>query len=554
MPKRKRNETLKVYPMKPGKGDVHKRKNVIESGSFEKERAKQILIQADELIHAAANMLPPDKRIQKDEHGRILIDGYKGTDILPDNMVMNRQEDKRLLERSMPVRLEPLAQAVDIGPLENKLAENTEWCDIANEKLKAISENVPLLPFTLTFYGPTGAGKTTTIAYLLEIYQQVFDQIIIFSPTVGSDPTLLNTLWRRDPRCKIVLRKDIDVQMLQDLMKPVEKEYEVLRAVAEQGAFARGNPNPEIDMVTKPLDSITHPFTNAKGEYHGRVPLLPESLGPDDKTDKNIHIKNVLQRTPRVQHSFVKKSSLNVAGSTQLKRLQKGVFVPQYGSKPRPFHKGEAYNHHQQSKHPMQAGAHDFFTNIKNLFLNPQTRHQLLQEHLIKTEAQNPDRPPEKAPTTLVLFDDCYNQIQRFGLTEFVTKLATFNRHARTCMAFGLQKVNGVPTIIRQMATHAFFWQQRSSKSIELMIEEWGGKYGVFPNIEELYYAATNPIGTRKNDFLYLNFRDRVAMRSIQAKLVQDMPSEANPEEANNNPMNVVPMPVTPSAPSKSAK
>lgn len=551
MPKRKKNEPLQVYPMKPGKNGTVKRKTEIEVGAFEKDRAKKILMQADELIHAAANMLPPDKRIQKDKYGRILIDGYKGTDPLPENLVMHRQEDKRLLERSMPVRLEPLAQPVDIGPLEKKLAENTEWCDIANEKLKQISENVPQLPFTLTFYGPTGAGKTTTIAYLLEIYEQVFDQIYIFSPTVGSDPTLLNTLWRRDPKCKIVMRKDIDVQMLRDLMKPVEKEYEVLRAVAEQGAFARGNPNPEIDMATKPMDSIAHPFTNSKGEYHGRVPLLPESLGPVDKHDSTVHTKNVNHRTPRFQHSFVKKSSLEVCGSTQLKRLQKGVFVPQHGSKPRPFHKGEAYNYHQQSKHPMKAGAHDFFTTIKNIHLNPQTRHQLLQEHLIKTEAQNPDRPPEKAPTTLVLFDDCYNQIQRFGLTEFVTKLATFNRHARTCMAFGLQKVNGVPTIIRQMATHSFFWQQRSSKSIELMIEEWGGKYGIFPNIEELYYAATNPLGNRKNDFLYLNFRDRLAFRSMQAKLVQDMPKEEDEEKDESNPLNVVSMPVKPSVPKK---
>ena len=94
------------------------------------------------------------------------------------------QEYLELMDAIKEVHQEKEPEEQPTEPVKVDIEEDPRW--------KTLDERLPVPPFLIVLQAPVASGKTTTFVNLLyddNFYREMFDSVVIFSPTIHNDLT-----------------------------------------------------------------------------------------------------------------------------------------------------------------------------------------------------------------------------------------------------------------------------------------------------------------------------------------------------------------------------
>ena len=455
----------------------------------------------------------PQLKLKRLPDGRFTPYNITPNPPLPDDIAFpGRDARKAAKERAAKgFKIKKVKKEIALGTITNPLVDNTAWTKPMNDHLETLSDILPRIPFVLLLFAMINSGKTTIVAQLVQIYcsRHLFKEVYIFSPTAITDPTLLTIQAQRDPECVIHLATAPDFQMFKDKADEVKALYLPYERLAMVGKYKKKEDRTLFKELQREFDNPAHPYLNADGTSHGRVPVLqrhPEfkkktghvPLLTSTKSDQAVNIKTrVMKARGRFPAKYQRVIDM-VADITTRSHKELDSEVRQAGPR---IADGDIVNYPAQ-------------LNLERPSLI-EAQHQAIQSEILHTNPLKYEKMRNAKPT-LIVYDDS-SETFHGPAARFIRGWITTIRHSMMSLILVAHKLSVVPTIVRANATHVIISRNKNPREIEALENEYGSLFEDFPGLLE---AATSEVEGRPKDFLFIDLLKGKAYRSFTGEIV----------------------------------
>lgn len=405
-----------------------------------------------------------------------------------------------------------------VGKRTNLFFDSTTWAKSLNERLDKMAPQFPRIPFVTVELGAIGAGKTTCLIEMLQVYQHLFKRIVICSSTMGMDSLMLDFIYKRDPECDIQILpvSDFNREFINRQQQEVLMDQVPYQTLAKEGMYTKPvedkpEETPQMTAFKRTLiddHSLVHPYLNKDGTRHGKKLQLPavrdETIGEHIPSLNPTTVTGFSGSRYRFKYHPISETKTN-------KRKREAEDADDYDFEaPKPNMPNPVItNKHSTNYHLLQHRITDPEHNAG------QARLQKVEKAIATNTLDNVQpKSDERAGTLYVLEDMAY---MRGTYADDMKHFVTVIRHFKGSMIWLTQSTTGIPTAVRNNCTDFIAWRLNNKKELQRMLDDFGG---VVPDFEGRYIAATTPIGEHDRDFLYVNIRNKEASRSFLGKLI----------------------------------
>jgi hypothetical protein len=387
------------------------------------------------------------------------------------------------------------------GPPDN-------WATLLNDRMeKAGFDYLPKFPFVIGNFGGIGNGKSNAYAYLLTtIITYARPQNVTIVADMGDqDPTLNSVISFKPPEgVNVNLTTELPLQQIDEDIIKVARQFKPKFETIRRGQFT---PQEVTSLESRMLgySSIHHPYTNQDGTILSHEPRFDPLLIDIDLDKFTRDHQLCLSKSTRQPFS---------SGRAHLKWLEDedpaediAEIVAEPNVKAPPF--------------PPNWAAYIAWRNMnpaKNAF-NIATR-DLLQKASGDVCLKN-----KQYEMRMVVVDDAARFFSA-GSYPFWKRFITTLRHAHHSIAFGIQKITLLPTVVRQQMTHAFLWPVKMGAEYKRIVEEFSGRIHDF---ERIWAYCMMPTAEFPKPFMYVNFsnaQEPVVMKCFTEIIKSTIPKE----------------------------
>lgn len=483
----------------------------------------------------------PSKPLNPLSDGGFVCNNVEPGPALPTNCKFQSMNDADIDmdKRRGGYTLKPHEKPIRLGKFKDLIVDGTEWANKVNGYLDTVSDALPRLPMVMLILGGIGKGKTTTLCQLLSIlgHPNAFEEIVVFSQSMGNDPVLLTAKDNRHPSVSFKTYPFVDASVITKIENKINQEYAVYQQQADIGKFKKGEDRKK-GLITqaiinnfKPFDDPSHPYISSDGIHHGRDPHLPV-LGKNHLAHLDPYTQYYLRSGGRLPSS-----SLSLEIPVALSTYEKQHIMAARSAKK---HRAFDYRGREKYLDSLDDAAHVFNKHPYDL-AQPGSRHiagtMSLDERVQLETLANPDvrisqnqrvifnkitsqpgarKDFEKKSGTLLVFEDCayaFKGANGASIMRWITKI----RHSHCAAIFLFQQVSTVPRIFRTVATHLIVFKINNANELKKIKDEFAAS---IPDFEGCYHAATQKVGDRDRDFLYVDIAKEKVCRSLEGELV----------------------------------